>query len=193
MPTAPVVSRRGRAAIGLTALVASLVAAGPASAAPNGTVTVSGGSQSRLELTLSDVDAQFGTNLTPDGVASNGEATAANVDAGSPSAGACYEWPGSATVRSNVNYDVTVSAAAANNRLDLLTANPASYGACTTGEQAATAMYTGATPPGAWVTAQTGTTGRAHAFWLGLDVRWADAPSATLGAATLTLTASAAS
>jgi hypothetical protein len=36
------------------------------------------------------------------------------------------------------------------------------------------------------VTNQTATAGRTHDFWLGLDVRWTDAPSASRGDATLT-------
>ena len=38
-------------------------------------------------------------------------------------------------------------------------------------------------------TNQTATAGRAHAYWLGLEVLWTDAPSATLANATLTITA----
>ena len=143
-----------------------------------------------IELTIGDATAQFGTNLVPTGAASNSpDAVVANLDGTVPSAGACYEWTGSITVRSTESYNVLVAAAAANTRLDFLTANPASYAACTGGQAVGTAMFPAATPPGAWATNQTATTGRAHAYWLGLDVRWTDPPSATLANATLTLTA----
>ena len=143
-----------------------------------------------IELTLGDSTAQMGTNLTPTGVASDSaDSVAVNVDPTLPSIGACYEWDGSVTVSSTTTYNVMVAAAAANTRLDFLTADPAAYAACTGGEPVATAMLTGASPPGAWVTNQTVTAGRAHAYWLGLEVLWTDAPSATLANATLTITA----
>ena len=101
-----------------------------------------------------------------------------------PSAGACFEWAGSVAVRSNVGYGVSLSAAANNNRLDFHTSNPANYAACNAGTQVSTATTT-------WVTGQTVTTSRPHPFWLGVDVLWTDAPSATLANASLTLTAAA--
>ena len=72
-----------------------------------------------------DTTAQLGTNLTPTGVASNStDGVAVNIDPTVPSAGACYEWDGSVTVRSTTTYNVMVAAAAANARLDFLTADP---------------------------------------------------------------------
>lgn len=181
--------RLGAATI-TAALVASAMAL-PASAATSGVVTVTGGSASTIELTLSDASAAFGTNLTPDGSGSGSdEVTGIEIDGGASSAGACYEWAGSVTVRSNMAYGVTVAAAAANNRLDFLTSNPADYAACTSGTQVGTGMFPGTTP-GAWVTGQSRTATRTHGYWLGLDVQWGDAPNASLGAASLTLTAGA--
>ena len=143
-----------------------------------------------IELTMGDTTAQFGTNLTPTGVPSNStDAVVPDIDGTAPSAGACYEWPGSVSVRSTETYNVLVTAAAANARLDFLTANPANYAACTGGQAVSTSMFATATPPGAWATNQTATSGRAHAYWLGLDVNWVTGPSATVGAATLTITA----
>jgi hypothetical protein len=143
-----------------------------------------------IELTLSDDTAQLGTNLTPSGVSSNSpDGVAVNVDPTAPSAGACYEWDASVTVRSTATYNVTVAAAAANARLDFLTADPATYAACTGGQGVAAAMFTSANPPGAWVTNQTATAGRAHTYWLGLAVLWTDSPNAALAHSTLTITA----
>jgi hypothetical protein len=141
-----------------------------------------------LSLTIADGTAQLGSNLTPSGGASNStDAVAVNLDGAG--AGACYVWAGSVTVVSSERYNVTARAAASNTRLDLLTANPATYAACTAGEALGTAMFPAATPAGSWVVDQTSTIGRAHPFWLGLDVRWTDAPSATLGSASLTIEA----
>ncbi len=148
------------------------------------------GTQPALTLTLSSSTAQLGTNLTPDGVASDASGVSVDIDAANPSTGACYSWAGSMTVVSTVAYDVLVEAAAANPRLDLLSADPATYAACTSGEPIAAGMFASANPAGAWLTGRSATTGRSHPYWLGLDVRWADTPASTLGAATLTFTAS---
>lgn len=144
-----------------------------------------------LELTVGDATAQFGTNLAPDGPASDsGDTVTSLADPTIPSAGACYVWPGSVAVRSSLAYDVTVSAGTANDRVDFLTANPASYAACTGGEPLGTAMFPGATPPSAWATDQSPTTTfRTHPFWLGFDVRWTDPPGAAVATGTLTLEA----
>lgn len=183
-------SLRRRSSLGLLVGVAALAVAtvSPVSAASSGTVTVTGGSVSTIELTIPDSTAQFGTNLTPDGVASNSSDTVGViVDPATTSAGACYKWGGSVSVRSNKNYYLMVSAAAANNRLDFQKTDPATYATCTGGEQVATAMYTTATPAGSWTTAQTRTASRSTSFWLGLDIQWTDDPSTTVGNATLTL------
>lgn len=176
----------------IAALVA-LATASAASAATSGTVTVSGESKSKIVLTIADTTAEFGTNLTPDGVTSNsGDAGVdANVDGSDPSDGACYEWPGSVTVRSNVGYYVTVGAAAPSTRIDFLTTDPGTYAACTSGEPLAVSMYTTAAPAGSWVSGQGVTSKRSHSFWLGLDVRWTDDPGASFASGSLTLTASA--
>ncbi len=134
---------RGR--LGLACLVASLATvavAGAASAAPSGVVTISGTTVSKIELTLTDSSAQFGTNLTPDGDASNGEATTVYTG----TAGACYAWAGTATVRSNVTYRVGVNGSGALPRVGFLTANPATYAACTGGQAVSTAMFPAAVP-----------------------------------------------
>ncbi len=134
--------------------------------------------------------AQLGTNLTPDGVASNStDVVSVAVDPTIPSVGACYVWPGTVSVRSTLAYDVTVVAAAANARLHFLTASPPNFAACVAGEAVGTAMFPGAIPAGAWVTNQSATAARTHSYWLGLDVRWTTPPSTTLGNATLTIRA----
>jgi hypothetical protein len=185
--------RRGRLGlVCLTTALASLSVAGTASAAPSGVVTVTGTSVSTIELTLPDSTAQFGTNLTPDGVASNStDAIAVNVDGATPSTGSCYEWGGSAVVRSNVTYKVSVTASASLPRLGFLTANPATFAACSSGEQASTAMFPSATPAGSFVINQAATSTRTHNFWLGMTVLWTDAPgNLNPAGVSLTLTAS---
>jgi hypothetical protein len=187
-------TRLGRLGAGIITgvVVASFAMVAPASADTNGIVTVSGESKSKIVLTLSDSTAQFGTNLTPDGDASNAAApdvVVANVDPSETSLGACYEWPGYVRVKSNVVYNVKVSAAASNTHLDFLTADPGSYAACTGGEAVAEAMFTGATPAGAWDTDLAKTAKHDSDYWLGLQVLWTDDPSDTLGNASLTLTA----
>ena len=143
-----------------------------------------------VALTIGDPTAQLGTTLTPDGDPSDSsDSVSALVDGSVTSAGTCYAWGGSVTVSSNAAYDLTVEAAAANDQLDFLTAAPAAYAACTGGEAVGTAMFAAATPAGAWVTDQTASASRTHDYWLGLDVRWMDDPSPTLGAATLTFEA----
>jgi hypothetical protein len=173
------------------AVVASLAGIGAASAADSGTVTVTGASSAKIELTVPDGTAQFGTDLTPDGNDSNGDASVvALVDTADPSAGACYRWPGSVVVRSNVGYYVTVAGSGPNARLDFLQAQPTTYAQCNTGEQVAVSMFGSATPAHSWVAGETKTGKRTHPFWLGLDVQWEDDPG-TIADQTLTLTATA--
>ncbi|MFN8518056.1 MAG: hypothetical protein U0667_01410 [Chloroflexota bacterium] len=161
--------------------------AGAASAAPSGVVTISGTTQSKIELTLADDTASFGTTMTPDGDPSGGESTLA----GTAAAGACYAWAGTATVRSNVTYRVGVNGSGSLSRVGFLTAAPATYAACTGGMAVSTAMFPAAVPPTAFVINQTATTSRAHNFWLGLSVGWTD-PTGNINpapAVSLTLTA----
>jgi hypothetical protein len=140
-----------------------------------------------VAITLADATAQFGTNLAPDGSASDSsEVGGVSVDGTTPSAGACYEWTSTVTVTATVPYDVTVTAAAANTVLDFLVADPTTYAACTSGEAVGTSMFPSASPPRSWVRAQTATSSRTHRYWLGLDVRWTTLPTATLGNAALT-------
>jgi hypothetical protein len=112
------------------------------------------------------------------------------VDTADPSAGACYRWPGSVRVRSNVGYFVTVAGSAPNVRLDFHQAQPATYAQCNTGEQVALSMFDSATPAHSWVAGQDKTNRRTHDFWLGFDVQWEDDPS-SIAPQTLTLTATA--
>lgn len=164
-----------------TALATSLLAAAiaaPATAANPENVAVTGQSTSTITLTISDTTAAFGTNLTPDGQASNAEGVVVATVAG----GTCYDWAGTATVSSNVAYDVEVVGDAANANLDWMGADPATYAACTGGTQVGTVAAD-------LVTNQAITSSTDHSFWLGLDVKWSDGVSATLGTATLTFTA----
>lgn len=161
------------------ALTASIALAGGAAAAD---LTVTGESDPTLQIALTDATAAFGTNLTPAGAASNAEGTA-NVD-GSGS-GACYEWAGSITVNSNVGYDVTITPAGANSKLNFLSANPADFAACAGGTEITASAIT------SFAQNQTLTASRGHDFWLGLEVLWTDAPSATRGDATLAFTVAA--
>ena len=170
------------AAVLSTLVVASVALAAPASAATSGVVTVTGGSVSTIDLTIPDVTAAFGGTMSPDGTGAGAESAGVNIDPTVPSAGACFKWAGSVAVRANVAYGVSLSAAANNNRLDFLTANPATYAACTGGTQVSTSTST-------WVSGATVTASRTHSFWLGVDVLWTDTPSATLANASLTLTA----
>jgi hypothetical protein len=170
------------------ALLSTATLAG-VSLADSGTITVTGGSVSAIRITIPDTTAAFGTNLTPDGVASNsGEATAI-VDGANPSTGACYSWAGGLSVKSNQAYKltfVTPTAGTANANVHFMTAAPTLFANCTGGAALST------TTPGTVVNNLTSTNGRAYSFWLGLVMLWTDAPSATFGDATLTVTASAA-
>jgi hypothetical protein len=143
-----------------------------------------------LQLTIGDTSAQLGTNLTPDGDPSDSpEVVGIAVDTGSPSQGACYLWRGTATVRSSLAYDMTVTAAAPNGLLHFLTAGAPTWDDCLAAEPVGPAMFATAGPSGAWLTDQSATSGRTHEYWLGLDVPWAVAPSVTLGEASLTFRA----
>jgi hypothetical protein len=180
---------RGR--LGLACLVASLATvalAGTASAAPSGTVTISGTSVGVLELTLTDASADFGAALAPDGSGAGGEVGGSFTGA----AGACFSWAGTASVRSNVSYRVTVNGSGSLPRLGFLTAAPATYAACSGGEAASTNMFPGNTPIHAFVTStQAVTTGRNHNFWLGMSVGWTDAPGNLNPAPAVSLTITA--
>ena len=188
-PTRKPLGKVGAAII--TTVMASLAIAGPASAATTGDVTVSAESVATIELTLSSDTAAFGT-VSPDGTTSSTGVTAIEDGAGS---GACYEWPGSVTVSSNVLYDVTVSANTTKPKLDFLTTNPSTFAACTGGEGVSAdpdpVMFASATPAGGWALDQAATASEAHPYHLGLEVLWIDGPSTTLASAILTLTAQA--
>lgn len=112
-----------------------------------------------------------------------------HIDGGDPSAGACYYWGDSVWVKSTTGYRIMVDATPANPRLDPTNASPGGYNVCTGGEPLGSNMYPSASPPGTWRHAQSAPGGRTHPFGLGLEVRWDDAPSTTLGEATLTFTA----
>lgn len=158
-------------------LTAALLSVGSVAASNPQDLVVTGQSESTITLALTDASAAFGTNLTPNGQASDAEGVLVETVA----AGSCYDWAGTVTISSNVIYDVEISSAAANDNLDWMTSDPADYTACTGGTQVAVATND-------LVTAQAITATQAHNFWLGLDVTWSDGVSATLGDATLTFT-----
>ena len=186
-PRSPMARRLGVAFA--AALLTTATLASASLAADSGTIAVTGGSVSAIRITIPDASAAFGTNLTPDGVASNSVEASAIVDGADPSTGACYSWAGGLTVRSNQAYTlafVTPTAGTANANVHFMTAAPTSFANCTGGAALST------TTPGTVVNNLTATNGRAYSFWLGLVMLWTDAPSATFGDATLTVTASAA-
>ena len=93
--------RRARRHLGaalLTSLVATIASVAPAAAVNPDNLTVTGGSASTLTLILGDTSASFGTNLTPTGVASNGEAAVVATVA----VGSCYDYTSIIAVSSNV-------------------------------------------------------------------------------------------
>ncbi|GEM_PF-3835027 len=161
--------------------LASSILAGPVGAATDDALTVTGQSDPTLEIALVDDTAAFGDNLTPQGATPNGADASLGVivDPAATSTGACYEWGSKIVVSSNVAYDVTVTPAAANAKLNWLTADPSTFAACSGG----TAI---GTDPIAFVNAGSVGAGNEHSFWLGLEVLWGDAPSATRGDASLT-------
>jgi hypothetical protein len=168
-------------AVAAVASLALLLSVTSVSAAPNGTVTVTGASDSKIVLTVGDASADFGDTLTPDGAASNSSDNPAepdppvvvpNVDPDTelvPSVGACYEWPGSLRVKSNVTYDVEVSADASS-VLYVLDGDPADYDECVGGSVFATSGMADL------ATGQENTKRRSHTYFLGFDVRWEDGP-----------------
>ena len=175
-------ARRYLGAALLTSLVATLASIGSVAAANPETLTVTGQSSSTITLTLADTSAGFGATMTPNGGASGGE----GVLVATVAAGSCYDWASTLTVSSNVIYDVEVSSNVTNTNLDFMTADPATYAACTGG----TAIIIA--PGGnfdAFAAQAIPATSTVHSYYLGLDVIWLDAPSATLGNATLTITA----
>lgn len=164
-----------------TALVASLAAAGSAGAATTGNVSVTGTTVAVLQLTLPDTSAAFGSNLDPIGTAANGEGSLVATSTG---VGACYKWAGAVKIDANDGYTVSVAATENNTNGDLhfLTANPATYGACTGG----TAF--GGTTPISFVTGGTVGYQNDHDFWLGLPVLWSQAHNADAAKATIVFT-----
>ncbi|MFN8623814.1 MAG: hypothetical protein U0869_23990 [Chloroflexota bacterium] len=159
-------------------LAATLASAAPVGAATSGVVTVTGGSQSTLELTIPDTTAAFGTALAPDATGAGAEVTGSYP--GTP--GACFKWPGSATVRSNIAWKVQQVAAAANTKVRFFNSDFTTYVACTTGGGLNTTAAT-------WATG-TATANQANSFWLSAEVLWTDAPSSTFANASVTLTVS---
>jgi hypothetical protein len=164
-----------------TTTLATIALAAPTGAATSGLVTVTGGSVATLELTLDDPTAAFGASLSPDGLGASGESDGVNIG----TAGACFEWAGTATVRSNVAYNVSEVAAAANGFLDFLSSDPTTYAQCTAGQPFSTTSST-------WVSGASRSASQAHGYRLSLDVQWDATPSATLGSASLTVSVTAA-
>ncbi len=182
-------SRFGGAAT-LLALVAVAAMALPAAAAPDsGTITVTGASAEKIILTLNASSLDFGSNLTPDGDASD-SADTINVQTDA-ALGACYYWAGSATVSSNASYDLTVSSSNDVPELGFLLAAPGAYASCVGGEAASASMDFGGSPASAWVDGASRTASRLSAFWLGLDVLWDADANANLADTVLTITAQA--
>lgn len=182
-------------AAALLAAMALTTASLPVLAQDSGDITVTGGSVARIVLTIDDDTAQFGSNLDPDGTASNSPDTvAAYVDGvNDPSLGACYRWDGSGRVRSNVIYDMLITSDTDVARLGFMTSAPTDYAACSGGEAASGSMFPSADPAGGWAFDQTRNGNREHTFSLGLDVRWEDDPDANLADTDLTITVQAAS
>lgn len=172
--------------VGATVL-ATVAGAAPVGAA-SGDVTVTGGSVETIELTIDNDEVDFGSNLSPDGTASDSVTDTIGVftDPDDPSTGACYTWAGEVEVSSNENYFLKVTAAAANSQLDFLTAAPTQFSDCA-GEPVDTAMFASATPAGAFTGSLPRTAQDTTDFWLGLSILWSDAPSSTAADATLTI------
>jgi hypothetical protein len=168
-------------------MLATVAGTAPVGAA-SGDVTVTGGSVETIELTIDNDEVDFGSNLSPDGTASDSVTDTIGVftDPDDPSTGACYTWAGEVEVSSNENYFLKVTAAAANSQLDFLTSAPTQFSDCA-GEPVDTAMFASATPAGAFTGSLPRTAEDATDFWLGLSVLWSDAPSATAADATLTI------
>ena len=162
-----------------TALGATLLSVGSVAAVNPETLAVSGQSESTITLAIADATAAFGTNLNPDGQASNAEGLLVEA----VTAGACYDWPSNLTVNSNVIYDVEVASDVTNGNLDWVGSDPTTYVACTSGDAIVN--------PGVFdaFTNQAITASTVHNYWLGLGVKWSDGVSASLGTASLTITA----
>jgi hypothetical protein len=158
-------------------LATSLANAAPVGAATSGVVSVTGGSQSTLELTIPSTTATFGSAMAPDGTGGGSGIT--NYTA---TAGACFKWSGSVTVKSNIAWKVTQVAAANNTKVRFFNTDPTTYVACTTGSGLSTTAAS-------WATG-TPTANNSQSFWLSADVLWTDAPSATFANASLTLAVS---
>ncbi len=164
----------------LGTLVISAACVAPTSAATSGDVYVHAEAGSTIEFTIPDSTADFGWGLTADGSAPmGGEASLVGTDW----PGACYSWPGSVNVRSNVTYDVSVVSNAYNPYLDILTYQPTYYWDCVYGWHMDTYPNTIVYGAGA-------TSGQQHSYWLGLDVQWSMGSSSSFADATLTFTVS---
>jgi hypothetical protein len=182
-------------AAALLAAMALATSSLPALAQSAGDITVTGGSVARIVLTIVDNTAEFGTNLDPDGTASDSTDTVtAYVDEDNdPSLGACYSWDGLGRVRSNVVYDMTITSSQDRPNLGFVTAAPTNYGTCAGGEPASGSMFPTNTPAGGWAFDEPRGGNKQHPFSLGLDVRWLDDPDENLADTTLTITVQAAS
>ena len=143
------------------------------------------GDPDAIILTIPDDTADFGSNLGPDGRASNSTDT---VNVLTDTAGACYYWSGSVEVESTIRYRVEVTAADTKPRLRFHDTVPAGYAGCAAGERVDSNMFPGGSPAGTWIDDQTSTGGRTHPLTLGLDARWSDAPDPNLGDTTITFT-----
>jgi hypothetical protein len=179
-------------AAALLAAMALATSSLPALAQSAGDITVTGGSVARIVLTIADNTAEFGSNLDPDGTASDSTDTVtAYVDGAADPRGACYRWDGSGRVRSNVVYDMTISSDVDVPRLGFMTSPPTDYLECSSGEAASGAMFPAEDPAGGFAFDQTRGGNKQHPFSLGLDVRWLDDPDLNLADTTLTITVAA--
>jgi hypothetical protein len=169
--------RRALVALAASLSIAAALAPSATFAAPSGVVTVTGGSQTTLELTIADSTADFGSGLTPDGTgAAGGITTYAAIP------GSCFKWDGQATVRSNILWKVQQVAAANNAKVRFFSTEPVTYAQCTTGSGLSTTAAT-------WATGNR-TASSPQSFWLSADVLWTDAPDPTFADASVTLTVS---
>ena len=190
-------SRNRSGLIGAASLLAAVALVGTAlpAAAADSAITVTGGSMEKITLSVrhgsnQDSTVEFGTNLTPDGVASDSSDTVSVFVDGvnDPELGACYSWDGIAQVRSNATYDLLVTSTNSVAELGFLSAAPTDYASCSAGEAASSTMFG---LSGAWDTGLTRTRRRNTDFSLGLDVVWDADPDANLADTTLTITAQA--
>lgn len=171
----------------MLAALALATTALPTVAAPNGDISVTGGSEAVLEVSIADSSAAFPADMKPDGVHTDAE------EAGdwNAAAGHCYWWDGAdnLTVRSNVTYDLSVGVTSGGSARLLFTAGsaPTNYAECVSGEPVVGGMA-GANLVGDGVTATAGDQYDTH---FTVSVPWTAAPFTI--ASTVTFTASAAS